>query len=459
MFYICVEGGLVWFYCARNLVGGICFLLEYICKKRYWWKIKMSKWIKVAQQDEMDKKYREWRRLESLSRKDKPGDFTHSKAAFQLRQEIAIETVKRANSVLSGTKNIDGMKVNFIDMPFRTSRSVPIKYSKFISNSGRLTVLADINGVRVPFYISTGQSGKENVAVGKWYAFFGEHEEGWMNKGQQDEINSSYGSKKLAAIENWLDANLNFIKNSNAEDDPEFSPMLPSSPDNNVFARESDHLPLINRDMKPASSSTHNWISGSPEKRRELESMTPKQKNELIRKHNDDFKENVRQLLEKLDRATDPNNISSPADVLKNYIVSQCKGDAYEIFLWSEGKSEVNNPPVEIRNIVMGMNPKITGLNHYIFDNVDAVNYFKAWVPMKTLGDEAFEYILNNNEEYLELYRNWGKPTPIQNVEMHAKDENLENDPDTDRMRLKAKEEMKKPSMLKSSKAIRKIRF
>lgn len=24
--------------------------------------------------------------------------------------------------------------------------------------------------------------------------------------------------------------------------------------------------------------------------------------------------------------------------ILKNYIVSQCKGDAYEIFLWSEGK-------------------------------------------------------------------------------------------------------------------------
>jgi hypothetical protein len=154
--------------------------------------------------------------------------------------------------------------------------------------------------------------------------------------------------------------------------------------------------------------------------------------------------------------ATPPPSVAQ----LKNYIISQCKGDAYEIFLWSEGKSEVNNPPVEIRNIVMSMNPKITGLNHYIFDNVDAVNYFKAWIPMKTLGDEAFEYILNNNEEYLNLYRSWGRPNQIQNVEMHAKDENLENDPDIDRLRLKAKEEMNKPSMLKqSSKAIRKIRF
>ena len=108
----------------------------------------------------------------------------------------------------------------------------------------------------------------------------------------------------------------------------------------------------------------------------------------------------------------------------------------------------------------MGMNPKITGLNHYIFNNVDAVNYFKIWIRNRTLGDEAFYYILDNNEEYLNLYRSWGRPNQIQNVEMHAKDENLENDPDIDRLKLKAKEEMNKPSMLKqSSMAIRKIRF
>ena len=102
---------------------------------------------------------------------------------------------------------------------------------------------------------------------------------------------------------------------------------------------------------------------------------------------------------------------------LKNYIISQCKGDAYEIFLWSEGKSIVNNPPKEIRSIIMGMNPKITGSN-YLIENIDAVNYFKSWVVMKTLGDEAFEYILDNNEEYLNLYKNYGRPTQRQNVQI-----------------------------------------
>ena len=398
----------------------------------------MSKWIKIAQHEDLDKKYEEYLKSEKSGKSD----------SFELRNELAEESLKRANSVLSGTKNINGMKVSFVDLPLQHNTRKPIQYTKIINDYERATVLADINGVRVPFYISTGQGGKENVAIGKWYTFFGHHEKGWMNKGQQDEINSTYGSKKLAAIEDWLDTNLNFLKTHREN---EFSPILPPRVETKF---SKIHIPLINRDMKPASTVKHDYRAI------ELESMTPEQRSELYRKYNNDLNENVRQLIEKLDRATDPNNISSPADVLKNYIISQCKGDAYEIFLWSEGKSEVNNPPIEIRNIVMGMNPKITGLNHYIFDNVDAVNYFKAWVPMKTLGDEAFEYILNNNEDYLELYRNWGKPTPIQNVEMHAKDENLENDPDIDRLKLKAREEMNKPSMLKqSSKVIRRIKF
>ena len=65
----------------------------------------------------------------------------------------------------------------------------------------------------------------------------------------------------------------------------------------------------------------------------------------------------------------------------------------------------------------MGMNPKITGSN-YLIENIDAVNYFKSWVVMKTLGDEAFEYILDNNEEYLNLYKNYGRPTQRQNVQI-----------------------------------------
>jgi hypothetical protein len=149
--------------------------------------------------------------------------------------------------------------------------------------------------------------------------------------------------------------------------------------------------------------------------------------------------------------ATPPPSVAQ----LKNYIISQCKGDAYEIFLWSEGKSIVNNPPREIINIIRGMNPKITGSN-YLIENIDAVNYFKSWVPMKTLGDEAFEYILDNNEEYLNLYKNFGRPTQKQNVQIIKKLETEGYASDNFEALDQAEKDL---GILKSSKSIRKIKF
>jgi hypothetical protein len=149
--------------------------------------------------------------------------------------------------------------------------------------------------------------------------------------------------------------------------------------------------------------------------------------------------------------ATPPPSVAQ----LKNYIISQCKGDAYEIFLWSEGKSIVNNPPREIIEIIRGMNPKVTGSN-YLIENIDAVNYFKSWVPMKTLGDEAFEYILDNNEEYLNLYKNFGRPTQKQNIEIIRKLETEGFVYDNFEALDKAEKDL---GILKSSKSIRKIKF
>nr|DAD58590.1 MAG TPA: protein of unknown function DUF4115 [Bacteriophage sp.] len=46
----------------------------------------------------------------------------------------------------------------------------------------RNIVVVNINGVHVPFYMSTGLGGKENVQTGLWYPFFG-IKDGWLNKG------------------------------------------------------------------------------------------------------------------------------------------------------------------------------------------------------------------------------------------------------------------------------------
>lgn len=110
----------------------------------------------------------------------------------------------------------------------------------------------------------------------------------------------------------------------------------------------------------------------------------------------------------------------SSAFKLRDFIFSQFGGSSDDIYLWSQGKSEVENPPKEIRNIIMGMNPKIYG-DKILFDNVNARNYFKTWIKFRTLGDEAFSYILDHNEEYLKLYRDFGRPTQKQNVHMIRK--------------------------------------
>ena len=361
-------------------------------------------------------------------------------------QEFKKSKEDKAKSVLSGEKNINGLRVKFVDINFYKAATGDHRVGKQSSSnvvhaSDRVFVLAEFNGIRIPFYISTGDGGKEKVPVGKWYPIFGHM--GWVNKGSQEEINDAYGSKALKDIKNWLDQNVGFL--GEADDNGYFSLSKETQVNESAAKPFYDSL---NRDLKPTAQKNQ---FDTPEE------YQKKEKNIQLGKQH---------MIDLVAKATSENNventsatISPSVGQLMKYIVSQCKGDAYEIFLWSEGKSIVNNPPIEIRNIIVGMNPKTTGSN-YVIDNVDAVNYFKAWVPMKTLGDEAFEYILENNEEYLNLYKNFGKPTQIQNVDIYAKEENRGNDSEIDRLRLKAKEEMNKPSMLKqSSMAIRKIRF
>lgn len=77
--------------------------------------------------------------------------------------------------------------------------------NKLIDIGGRKIVLVKINGVSIPFYVSTGKGGKQNVQVGKWYPFFGIDKDGWFNKGTQEEINNFYGSSELKKIALALD--------------------------------------------------------------------------------------------------------------------------------------------------------------------------------------------------------------------------------------------------------------
>ena len=72
--------------------------------------------------------------------------------------------------------------------------------------ASRTAVMININGMHVPFYCSTGMGGKKSVQAGKWYPFFGLHENGWINKLSEADINNYYGISLLKEIAEQLDA-------------------------------------------------------------------------------------------------------------------------------------------------------------------------------------------------------------------------------------------------------------
>ena len=84
--------------------------------------------------------------------------------------------------------------------------------SKMIDLGGRKVVLVKINGVSVPFYLSTGFGGKKDVAAGKWYPFFGVGQDGWINKTSGADINNYYGSSELRAAAENLDRTVGDVR-------------------------------------------------------------------------------------------------------------------------------------------------------------------------------------------------------------------------------------------------------
>lgn len=77
----------------------------------------------------------------------------------------------------------------------------------FFLYENRLMVLADVDGVEIPFYISSGENPKEGVNPGEWYPIFGIGDDGWLIKTSRlGGIKTSYNSEKLQIIKKILDS-------------------------------------------------------------------------------------------------------------------------------------------------------------------------------------------------------------------------------------------------------------
>ena len=127
------------------------------------------------------------------------------------RTDSMPKTAQETTNYLSTTQSIDGNTVTFDATPTGQGDLLAFDYD------GRKIVIANINGVRIPFYLSTGKAGKVKVQPGRWYPFFGigpetTQERGWINKGSSDEIVSHYGSHTLKAVAEHLDSTLGDLR-------------------------------------------------------------------------------------------------------------------------------------------------------------------------------------------------------------------------------------------------------
>ena len=109
-----------------------------------------------------------------------------------------------------------------------------------IDMSGRKIVVRDVNGVQVPFYLSSGRAGKADVPAGKWYPILGiDPDTGWLNKGSSAEIVNYYGSNALRQAAQELDATIGDIRNDTSV--PRVGPTGP-------------HMDIINQGLSPTAN-------------------------------------------------------------------------------------------------------------------------------------------------------------------------------------------------------------
>ena len=94
-----------------------------------------------------------------------------------------------------------------VEVPYDGTNSAPM-----VQLGRRAIVFRKVNGVIVPFYLSSGMAGKPNA--GKWVPIFGVgRDAGWFNKGPtQEDIDNYYGSPALKRVAESLDEEFGDIR-------------------------------------------------------------------------------------------------------------------------------------------------------------------------------------------------------------------------------------------------------
>ena len=115
-----------------------------------------------------------------------------------IKKSVAAIPKRSVNIISQSISNVERAGVKLLPLGSQT---------KIVQISGRPIVVADVGGIPIPFYVSTGRGGKASVASNQWYPFWGIGPDGWFNKGTEDMIRSQYNNPKLQNIANALNKN------------------------------------------------------------------------------------------------------------------------------------------------------------------------------------------------------------------------------------------------------------
>ncbi len=162
-------------------------------------------------------------------------------------QKPATEAAGAQGSTESGQRQPGNAAEGSVSIPYDTvefaGEGQPLRRSNgeagMIDYSGRKIVMRNVNGVMVPFYLSTGSGGKADVPSGKWYPFFGIGQDGWINKTGGKEMANYYGSQALRQAAEELDRTVGDIRNDDS---------IPK------VGRTGRHIDFINQNFDAASN-------------------------------------------------------------------------------------------------------------------------------------------------------------------------------------------------------------
>jgi hypothetical protein len=224
----------------------------------------------------------ELKRIESV--KSKIGDFDSSSGKLSSGARVSLKKRKiQLQKVSDAEKYLRNLDLQIAEVDLIDSETGKEIKSPIFSVAGRPMVLVDVNGIRIPFYQSTGKGGKENP-TGKWYPIFGVGKSdlifdrefkrfidrgGWFNKGDTYESIDNYYDvpefKRIATILNDIDdlTKINFYDVGVVASEGETLELLKKNGSTGYASSKlpkarmsvnDDLLKVINRDLTPYST-------------------------------------------------------------------------------------------------------------------------------------------------------------------------------------------------------------